>query len=154
MNYFIDYFYWLIAGSALVLLEFFIPGLVVIFLGLGALATSGMLYLGYIRDPYLTVVFFTLTSIFMLATIRRVVKKFYPSDSEKVESDEDKILIGQEAITISTISPDNFEGRVKYSGTTWPAKSKEGDIAEATLVEIVGRENINFIVRRKENRAL
>ncbi|MBV6493739.1 MAG: hypothetical protein LDLANPLL_01762 [Turneriella sp.] len=150
MDYLIDYRFWLVVGGVLVLLEFFIPGLVVIFLGVGAILTSGMLYIGYIRDPIVALAFFVFSSILMLATIRRFVKKFYPSDVERVESDEDKLLQGKEAKTISEVLPDNFEGRIKYSGTTWPAKSVSGKIPPDKEVIIVGRENINLLVQLKE----
>lgn len=148
MEHFLNYIYWFIAGGVLTLLEFFIPGLVVIFLGLGAIATGVMLYFGYIRDAYIAIAFFVTSSIVLLVTLRRIAIRFYPSFSEKTESDEDALIAGQEAETITTIFPDNFEGRVKYSGTTWPARSTGGTIAEKQRVHIVGRENINLIVRR------
>lgn len=147
MQYLTHYLFWLVVGGILVLLEFFIPGLVVVFLGLGALLTGGALYLGCITDPVYLLAFFGLSSILMLATLRRLVMRFYPSDSEQVETDEDKLLIGQKALAISPITPFDFSGRIRFSGTSWSAKSEKGMIAEGSEVTIVGRENIHFIVR-------
>ncbi|MCX7632168.1 MAG: NfeD family protein [Turneriella sp.] len=143
----LDYLFWCIAGAILILLEFFIPGLVVVFLGLGALLTGGAIYLRWLNDPVSVVVFFVLSSLLMLATLRRLVIRFYPSDTEKAETDEEKLLIGQHAVAVSKITPYDFSGRIRFSGTTWSARSVEGEIAENTTVEIVGRENIHFIVR-------
>ena len=42
MEYMTHYLSWLIGGAILILLEFLIPGLIVIFLGLGALTTAGL----------------------------------------------------------------------------------------------------------------
>ena len=148
MEYILNYLVWLIGGGVLILLEFFIPGLVVIFLGLAALATAGMLAFGYIRDAYVAIAFFTGSSILLLVTLRRIVIRFYPSASEKAESDEDALIAGQQAESISVIYPDNFEGRVKYSGTTWPARSSAGTIAAGEKVRILARKNISFVVQR------
>lgn len=142
-----NYLIWLIGGSILVLLEFLIPGLVVIFLGLGALATSGLIFLGYIRDPWLAIGCFTVSSVLMLATLRKMILRFYPSLTEKVETDEEALIFGKRAETISLISPHDYSGRVKYSGTTWPARSESGEIAAGRAVEITGQDNINLVVR-------
>jgi membrane protein implicated in regulation of membrane protease activity len=147
MQYLNNYLYWLIGGALLVLLEFLVPGLVVVFLGLGALLTGGVLYLRWITEPVALLAFFAFSSILMLATLRRLIMRFYPSDSERVEADEDKLLIGQKATAISTIYPSDFSGRIRFSGTTWSARSERGEIAEGAEVVIVGRENINFVVR-------
>jgi len=148
MENFSNYLVWLIGGSTLVLLEFLIPGLVVIFLGLGALITSGLLYLGYLRDPWLAIACFGVSSVLMLATIRKMVLRFYPSLSEKVETDEEVLIVGQKAQAISTLTAHDYSGRVKYSGTTWPARSEAGEIVEGEAVEIIGQDNINLIVRK------
>lgn len=147
MQYLGNYVLWLVAGSLLVLLEFLIPGLVVIFLGMGALLTAGVLYMGWITDSYWLVVFFALSSILMLATLRRLVVRFYPSDSERVEADEEKLVIGQKATALTTITDFDFSGRIRYSGTTWTARSMHEEIPEGAAVEIVGRENIHFLVK-------
>jgi membrane protein implicated in regulation of membrane protease activity len=147
MAYLNQYLFWLVAGGVLVLLEFLVPGLVVVFLGLGALLTGGVLYLQWITDPVGLLLFFALSSIVMLATLRRLVMRFYPSDSERVEADEDKLLIGQKATVVSTVYPNDFSGRIRFSGTTWSARSAGGTIPDGTEVVIVGRENIHFVVR-------
>lgn len=147
MEHLTNYLTWLIGGSFLVLLEFFVPGLVVIFLGLGALATSGLLYLGYIREPWLAIGCFTAVSILMLATLRKLVLRFYPSVSEKVETDEEVLIVGKRAETISTLTDHDYSGRVKYSGTTWPARSEAGEIAAGCTVKITGQDNINLTCR-------
>lgn len=148
MEYALNPLSWLIGGALLILLEFLVPGLVVIFLGLGAIATAGMIYGGYIRDLYFAIVFFVLSSIFLLMSLRRMLLKAYPSLSERVETDEDVLIAGKTAITMTPISPDHFQGRVKYAGTSWAAKSLAGHIAANTMVEIISQENINLIVRQ------
>lgn len=141
---------WLIAGALLILLEFFLPGLVVIFLGLGGIATAGLIYAGYIRDPLHAVTCFVLSSIFLLMSLRRIILRFYPALSERAETDEDELITGQEATTITALSPHHFEGRVKYSGTTWPARSAAGEIAAGVRVKILTRQNISLVVQKME----
>lgn len=148
MEYFSNFWVWLIGGSTLVLLEFLIPGLVVIFLGLGALITSGLLYLGYIREAWQAIACFGVASILMLATLRKMILRFYPSLTEKVETDEEALIVGKRARAVSLLTPHDYSGRVKYSGTTWPARSDGGEIADGTEVEITGQDNINLVVKK------
>lgn len=148
MEYFNNYLFWLVGGSTLVLLEFLIPGLVVIFLGLGALITSGLMYLGYIQGPWLAIACFAVASVLMLVTLRKMILRFYPSLSEKVETDEHALIVGKRAEAISALTAHDYSGRVKYSGTTWPARSEAGTIASGVEVEIVAQENINLVVRQ------
>lgn len=148
MEQLLNYLLWLVAGGMLILLEFFLPGLFVVFLGLGAVATGGLIYLQVIRDGYQAIIFFVLVSIFLLATLRRLIRRFFLPESESVETDEDALILGAEARTISEISPSDFSGRVKFRGTTWPARSVYTAIPEGERVVIAGRENINLLVKR------
>jgi membrane protein implicated in regulation of membrane protease activity len=148
MEHILNYWIWLGAGVFLILLEFFLPGLVVVFLGVGAVITAGMLYTRYLLDPYHTIIFFSVSSVFLLATLRRIMLRFYPAVTEKVETDENVLIAGQPAETITIVYPDHFDGRVKYSGTTWPAKSENGIIPAGSQVVIIGRQNINLVVRK------
>jgi membrane protein implicated in regulation of membrane protease activity len=148
MEYILDYTAWLVLGSGLMLAEFLIPGAVVVFLGLGAVATSGLIYLGYIREGWQAVTCFGLASVLMLVTIRKMVMRFYPSLTEKVVTDEEKLIYGQKAEVITVLTAHDYSGRVKYSGTTWPARSETGEIAEGATVEIIAQDNINLVVRK------
>jgi len=148
VEYLQNYLSWLIAGGVLVLLEFFVPGLVVVFLGLGALLTGGVIYLGWIQNPFYILLCFLLLSIAMLAKLRGLILRLYPSDTETSETDEEALVVGQEAHAISHITAHDFSGRIRFVGTTWSARSLEGDIHKGSAVEIVGRENIHYLVKK------
>jgi len=87
----------------------------------------------------------------MLAQLRKVVLRFYPSDSEKSETDEEALVVGQAAHAISHITTHDFSGRIRFVGTTWSARSVEGDIHKGATVEIVGRDNIHYLVKKLKN---
>ena len=114
MAYVLNHWIWLGLGLLLILLEFFLPGLVVIFLGLGAVLTAAMLYARVLTDAYLTVVFFTVTSVFLLLTLRRIILFFYPAYSEKSETDEDLLIAGQLAGARWGLAgiPESWVGRI------------------------------------------
>lgn len=147
MEYLTHYLSWLIGGTILVLLEFLIPGLVVMFLGLGALTTAGLIYIGLIRDAWLAVASFATFSILMLVTLRKMILRFYPSLTERVETDENALIVGRRALVVSELSDHDFSGRVKYAGAGWPARSESGEIPVGSEVEIVAQENINLVVK-------
>jgi len=148
MQHFLNYWFWFGSGAALILLEFFVPGLFVIFLGLGALLTGGLIYASLIRDAYQAILFFAVSSVFMLMTLRRILLRFYPAQTEISETDEDQLVIGAEAISISVVTATDFSGRIRFRGTTWSARSVAGDIAANQKIRITGRENIHLLIEK------
>ena len=80
---------WLIIGILLVLAEFILPGLVSIFLGLGALTVVALLHLGQIHSFPAQMLTFFVSSFVYIFSLRALVVHFYPSDTSKGSVDED-----------------------------------------------------------------
>lgn len=144
----IDLNIWLGIGTFLILSEFLLPGLVMVFIGMGSLTVALALYLGYIDSLLHQLITFFLSSIFYLLTIRFFVLRFVPTDSKKENVNEDEVVIG----TIVEVVEDILigqRGRVIHSDSSWPAKSNsEENILKGEKVKIVGRENITWIVQK------
>ena len=54
-------------------------------------------------------------------------------------------FVGQNAVATTIITP-KAGGRVELHGTSWKAQADE-EIAEGTVVEIIGKDNITFKVK-------
>ena len=137
---------WFLVGLVLLLLELAIPGLIIIFFGVGAWITSLslLIFKGLGINPQLII--FLLSSIFLLALLRKYLRKrFFGETKEKEEVLEDE-FIGKIAQVKSSITP-NIPGKIEFKGTHWSATSNE-EIPEGSSVEIIDKDNITLKVKK------
>jgi len=129
-------------------IEFLVPGLVMVFVGLGALTVALGMHLGYIDEIVQQFITFFISSIIYLLTLRFLVLRFVPSVTRKENIDEDEEVIGSIVELVADINSGEF-GRVEHSGSTWQARA-EGDqtILKGEQVKIIGRDNITWIVQK------
>ena len=139
---------WLGSGIFLMAIEFLVPGLVMVFVGLGALTVALGMQLGYIDEIPQQFTTFFISSIIYLLTLRFLVFRFVPSVTRKENIDEDEEVIGAIVEIVADINSGEF-GRVEHSGSSWQARA-EGDqtILKGEQVKIIGRENITWIVQK------
>ena len=139
---------WLGSGIFLMAIEFLVPGLVMVFVGLGALTVALGMHLGYIDEIVQQFITFFISSIIYLLTLRFLVLRFVPSVTRKENIDEDEEVIGSIVDLVADINSGEF-GRVEHSGSSWQARA-EGDqtILKGEQVKIIGRDNITWIVQK------
>ena len=116
---------WLGSGIFLMAIEFLVPGLVMVFVGLGALTVALGMQLGYIDEIPQQFTTFFISSIIYLLTLRFLVLRFVPSVTRKANIDEDEEVMGSIVELVADINSGEF-GRVEHSGSTWQARA-EGD---------------------------
>jgi len=131
--------FWLILGITLIFLEFFIPGLIVIFFGVSAILMAVLIYLGFITNIFYQFFLWSILSIIFVLTLRRITIKFYPS-SEKYQFSKDS-LERKKGIIVEEINPHVGSGRVKISGSYWKAISDDGTIIPVGKEIIVVRQD-------------
>ena len=139
---------WLSSGIFLTAIEFLVPGLVMVFVGLGALTVALGMHLGYIDEIVQQFITFFISSIIYLLTLRFLVLRFVPSVTRKENIDEDEEVMGSIVEIVADITSGEL-GRVEHSGSSWQARA-EGDqtILKGEQVKIIGRENITWIVQK------
>ena len=139
---------WLGSGIFLMAIEFLVPGLVMVFVGLGSLTVALGMHLGYIDEIVQQFITFFISSIIYLLTLRFLVLRFVPSVTRKENIDEDEEVMGSIVEIVADINSGEF-GRVEHSGSSWQARA-EGDqtILKGEQVKIIGRDNITWIVQK------
>ena len=139
---------WLGSGILLMAIEFLVPGLVMVFLGLGSLTVVFGMHFGYIDGILQQFITFFISSIIYLLTLRFLVLRFVPSVTRKENIDEDEEVMGSIVELVADINSGEF-GRVEHSGSSWQARA-EGDqtILKGEQVKIIGRDNITWIVQK------
>ena len=139
---------WLGSGIFLMAIEFLVPGLVMVFVGLGSLTVVFGMHFGYIDGVLQQFITFFISSIIYLLTLRFLVLRFVPSVTRKENIDEDEEVMGSIVEIVADINSGEF-GRVEHSGSSWQARA-EGDqtILKGEQVKIIGRDNITWIVQK------
>ncbi len=141
---------WAILGIVLVFFEFFVPGLVIAFFGVGALITALTTWMGLSPSLAPQLLVFIVSSILLLMLLRRYLKGIFLGGAKEQKSKIDfTVEVGKIIPVIEYIQPGEVGGKVRYQGTLWSAGAEE-PIPPGESVRILGCENITLIVERVE----
>ena len=135
---------WFLIGLAFILLEFIIPGVIVIFFGVGAWVNSLLLL---IMDFGLNtqLIIFLVTSIVLLVILRKKVQSIFVGKTEQSTNGDVDDIIGKKVKVVTKITP-NEVGKVLLNGTQWSATS-DNEIDEDTIVIITSKNNLTLTVK-------
>ncbi len=139
--------FWAILGVILIFMDIFIPSFVIAFFGGGALITALTTFLGITPGAASQLVVFIISSITLLVTLRRTLKRLLVGDTRNQNDQEFDVEIGKIIPVIEEINREKGTGRVRYQGTEWSAQA-DGVIPLGESVAIVGRDNLTLRVRR------
>jgi len=141
---------WFLAGLALVLSEFLIPGVILVFFGIGAWLTAITTWLGLTAGWTAQLLVFAISSVLLLVLLRRRFRtRFFGYVGENQDpADNLDDLSGQEVIVISEIQPGTI-GQVEYKGAHWRARSESLLTADTPAV-IVSVEGVTLLVRPRD----
>jgi membrane protein implicated in regulation of membrane protease activity len=136
---------WLLAGVLLILAEFFAPGVIIVFFGIGAVATAFTTWAGWTTGIGSQSAVFAVVSVSLLFGLRRYIRKWFVGDSTDLNGGTDEDFIGREAHVVTALPGRGGDGQVEIKGTRWKARS-EGPIPAGTTVIIERREGLTFYV--------
>jgi len=131
---------WFLIGLACVLAEFALPGLIIIFFGIGAWC-SALLLLVLDLSVFFQILFFILFSTLCLVFLRKRV-----SFQKEVTEDTTEEFIGKRARAQDSFTKGEF-GKVFFKGTSWKAETLSKNIIEkGDYVKITGQESLTLLV--------
>jgi membrane protein implicated in regulation of membrane protease activity len=137
---------WAIVGVFLLIMEVFMPGLIVFFFGVGALVVAMVCAIWHVTINT-QLILFIVTSVVLLAALRRWLKGVFigfTSDSQDSQKNTQD-FVGKKVVVIEAISPVQ-PGVVELNGTNWKAAA-ETAVAAGAVVEIVGNDNLTLLVK-------
>ena len=140
---------WFLAGLVLVLAEFAVPGVVLVFIGLGAWVASLTTRLGWTDSLAAQMTMFAGSSLVLLLGLRRVFKSWFMGFA-KVNPDTTRDLdefIGKQVLVVSAFSA-GCKGRVEFKGAGWTAESDD-TLEPGDTAFITGIDGLCLKVRRK-----
>ncbi len=136
---------WFIVGVILLMAEFFIPGIVTVFFGLGAWFVA-IFCLFFDISLNVQLLLFIISSLILLIALRNWIKsRLNVSHSPSEFFDEElENFLGQKAVVVKKITADS-KGKVEFHGSYWDAEAYE-TISKGAPVEIIDKRNITLIV--------
>lgn len=131
---------WSVLGLALIALEAVIPGLIILFFGIGALMTA-LAVLFFDLETSSQVILFACASIACLATLRGTFKKIFQGSARMAAEQLSRLdsFIGAGAVVTEDI-PRHGTGRIKARGSFYAATA-DFPIPAGETVRIV--EDVN-----------
>ena len=137
---------WFLIGIVLLVMEFMLPGLIIAFFGLGACVVAVIcMFLDISLNAQLII--FIIASVLSLVCLRRWLKGIFIGHTKsKQDMTEDlKEFVGERVVVKKKITPP-MAGKVELHGTDWQAEADE-EIAEGSIVEITGKDNLTLKVK-------
>ena len=119
-------FVWFVCGVVLVLLEFVVPGVILVFFGLGAWATALTTFTGLTEGNASQLLVFAVVSVVLLFGLRRYIRSRFSgfvSDRQAPDQNLDEFT-GKSVLVLEEIAPGK-PGKVEFKGAPWSAVSKD-----------------------------
>lgn len=141
---------WFLLGLILSLLEFAVPGVILVFFGLGAWIVAVSTYLGLTGSMESQLLLFAVASVVLLISLRKWIKgKFYGhvSDIQDLTQNLNEFT-GKSVEVLQDVIPGKPGGKVEFKGTTWSAVSDE-HIKNGELAIIQEIDGITLKIKKK-----
>lgn len=136
---------WFLGGLVLVLLEFAVPGVILVFIGLGAWLAALTTWMEWTPTLGSQSLVFAVGSLTLILTLRRFFQKWFLGISEsggpELASDE---MIHAKVLVVKPIPSDSM-GKIEFRGVHWNAVSSV-PVEAGNWVSIVSRDGLNLRV--------
>ncbi len=138
--------FWAILGIVLIVAEFLIPGLVVVFLGVAALLVSVAVHFGLLEGWMQIFTAWFALSLILVLFLRGLFARFMPGEKEIDNIDEDVDAFGKIVEVVRLISDDGVNARISFRGAEWDAVSQDWPLKAGGKARLLGRDNLVWIV--------
>ena len=138
---------WFLVGLGLVLLEFTIPGAILVFFGVGAWIAALTTWIGLTDSLAWQMIVFSVASVALLLMLRRRLKgQFLGHTGSTQDLDHDlEDFVGHEVSVTESIRPGQ-DGRIEFKGAGWEACSDQS-FEPGDRVVITGLDGIRVTVK-------
>lgn len=145
-----NWLYWFILGTILAILEFAIPGVIIIFFGIACWIVSFILLIGININLGVQMILCAGISVLLIVVLRKKIKWLSGTGGKKYSKIDEDDFIGKTAVVIEPVSgTKGIKGKIKFEGSVWNASSNQ-DISENEVVTIKDKDGIILIVEKKQ----
>ncbi|TAJ99888.1 MAG: NfeD family protein [Candidatus Manganitrophaceae bacterium] len=137
---------WIFTGIALFIVEAFVPGFVLMFVGIGCLMAGLAAYLGAGYDVQAAALLITTVAGYL--SIRPLFMKYFYAAPGRIRTNV-KALIGKSGFVLERIDPRTRSGRVLIDGEDWKGISIDESVIEVNeKVQVIRVEGSKLLVER------
>ncbi len=138
---------WILLGLAIMSMELFAPGFVIVFFGLGAVAT-GLLLFFLPLGVNTQLVLFAVISIVLLVSFRKMAQGYFVGrvGHKNPTGGPHEVMAGETAVVTETIVPNSPKGKVEFHGSFWNADA-DTEIKPGVKVTVLERRNLTLKVK-------
>lgn len=137
---------WYLAGVLLMVLEIVVPGSIIVWFGLGALATGFITELfGGLYWPVQLLLFSSLSIISLFSGRRLIIRRSRKVGASTLNQRLQRYLGRQTQLRAAI---ENGSGRIRLDGSYWTVKGP--DLPVGTLVEITRVDESTLVVRKAD----
>jgi inner membrane protein len=130
---------WALAGVVLILAEFAMPGVILLFLGVAALLVAAGLWAGMEMSLNVQILVFGALAIGLVAGARERVKSWFYGRSEHAETGVETLAPGTQVTALVDFA--DGVGLVTYRGARWNAECPE-PVTAGQRLWITGRRSL------------
>ena len=136
--------FWLILVAVMLVVEIFTMGLTTIWFSLGAVAAAIAAGLG--APLWVQILLFTVVSVVIMILVRPFALKVMDRNRTKTNIDE---VIGKQAEVIEPIDNQKEQGKVRFRGVEWMARSVDGStVAAGDVVTVEEVSGVKLLVKK------
>jgi len=140
---------WFLLGIAFLVLEAFVPGVFLLFFGLGAWSAALAALAGLNQTAQLLT--FMAVSLVSLALLRKKLKSLLTARAGRGEMTDDPVFAAQFLGREVAVVGEAAQGRlalVELNGSNWQAESEGEPLRLGDRVRVVGLKNLVLVVTR------
>lgn len=135
---------WFLVGLGLLLLELVLPGLVILFFGVGAWVTALVCTFTNINLNF-QILIFLVASLLGLVLLRKYLKNRFFNRTDKEIDDQLEEFIGRKGKALGDFK--DGSGQIEFKGTNWSASCEE-PVSKGDWVEITGKDSLILKVKK------
>ena len=142
---------WFVVGLVLILLEFAVPGVILVFFGIGAWIVTILVYFNVLTSLTSQLFVFGAASVALLVVLRKWVKdKFFGhiSGSQDLSQNLDE-FVGKNVQVLTDVIPGKTDGQVEFKGANWNAVA-DVEIKRGETATIVKNDGLTLIIKKME----
>ena len=142
---------WTVAGILLILAEFAVSGMVIIFFGISALVVGVAIFMGMPAGSGVPYGMFAILTILQLVILRKYFKSWFFGENVKevLQPGQLEEYIGHKALVVEGFDSGSNHGKVEFKGAKWSATCDQ-PINTGDWVEITARDGISLTVKPSE----
>ncbi len=146
MEYILFFETWIILAILFACLEIFVPGGILLNLGIASLLVAIGVHQEILDTWVLTLTTWFIIATLLLIAVYFITERFFPGETTVENIYEELDIYGKNVRVVEQIGPGTQAGRVEFQGTTWTALGDGTIIDAGSQASIVCKENISLVV--------